>query len=181
MLLLAKFYYDGFNYVFPLDTKRLDRNYDDEDYAYWLKTSAGRFFEINIHKTQEVDGEFTDKGWVKCYKTEQDFFDDEYSIILDLTFEVEEMAIPNDNNKCVIEILKEIAANKHIVSLLDANVIELRTEIYPYADFEGEPIAAKTIHENINAAISFIEEYNEYFAVVFIDGLKDYCLNILDL
>lgn len=36
---------------FELDTERLDRNYDDEDYAYWLvKDKYGYMHEINIYK-----------------------------------------------------------------------------------------------------------------------------------
>ena len=43
--------------VFELDTNELDRNYDDEPYAYWIvKDDFGYMHEINIDK--DDDGNF---------------------------------------------------------------------------------------------------------------------------
>ena len=39
---------------FELDTNKLDRNYDDEDYAYWIvKDKRGYMHEINIYKAPD--------------------------------------------------------------------------------------------------------------------------------
>ena len=47
--------------VFELDTNKLDRNYDDEDYAYWIvKDKRGYMHEININK--DKDGHFLMDG-----------------------------------------------------------------------------------------------------------------------
>lgn len=46
---------------FELDTNKLDRNYDDEDYAYWIvKDKWGYMHEINIYK--DKDGNFLMDG-----------------------------------------------------------------------------------------------------------------------
>ena len=46
---------------FELDTNKLDRNYDDEDYAYWIvKDKRGYMHEININK--DKDGNFLMDG-----------------------------------------------------------------------------------------------------------------------
>ena len=46
---------------FELDTNKLDRNYDDEDYAYWIvKDKRGYMHEINIYKDEK--GEFLMEG-----------------------------------------------------------------------------------------------------------------------
>lgn len=40
--------------VFELDTNELDRNYDDENYAYWIvKDKFGYMHEINIDKDED--------------------------------------------------------------------------------------------------------------------------------
>ena len=54
---------------FELDTNKLDRNYDDEDYAYWIvKDKHGYMHEINIYKDE--DGNFLMDGmdyvWFDC-------------------------------------------------------------------------------------------------------------------
>ena len=54
---------------FELDTNKLDRNYDDEDYAYWIvKDKRGYMHEINIYKDE--DGNFLMDGmdyvWFDC-------------------------------------------------------------------------------------------------------------------
>ena len=52
--------------VFSLDTTRLDRNYSDENYAYWIEQDKfGFFHEVNINKTD--DGEFKSTGIVNTW------------------------------------------------------------------------------------------------------------------
>ena len=61
--------------------------YDDEPYAYWVVVEKNiRFFEVNILKTAEVDGDFTNKGYVKCYDSIDKFDDDEPTETIDVTF-----------------------------------------------------------------------------------------------
>ena len=53
---------DGEVMDFTLSTNQLDRNYDDEDYAYWLvKDKKGYMHEINIYKDSK--GNFTTDGY----------------------------------------------------------------------------------------------------------------------
>mgnify|MGYP003503783913 FL=1 len=53
----AEFSYNGVNYKYTCPYNELDRNYDDEHYAYFLKdipnTQCG-LFEINILKDKET-------------------------------------------------------------------------------------------------------------------------------
>ena len=53
----AEFIYNGVNYKYTCPYNQLDRNYDDENYAYFLKdipnTECG-LFEINILKDKET-------------------------------------------------------------------------------------------------------------------------------
>ena len=57
MKLKMKLYIELELTVFELDTEKLDRNYDDEPYAYWIvKDKHGYIHEININKDE--DGEF---------------------------------------------------------------------------------------------------------------------------
>ena len=53
----AEFIYNGVNYKYTCPYNELDRNYDDEHYAYFLKdipnTQCG-LFEINILKDKET-------------------------------------------------------------------------------------------------------------------------------
>ena len=54
----AEFSYNGVNYKYTCPYNELDRNYDDEHYAYFLKdipnTECG-LFEINILKEKETE------------------------------------------------------------------------------------------------------------------------------
>ena len=70
----------GRMFKFTLDTKDLSRNYDDENYAYWIRCNHGHVFEINIWKSPDKKAcsgwSFTDKGLANCYATHGDFEDD---------------------------------------------------------------------------------------------------------
>ena len=86
MIVTTTFRYGGV-YNFTLDTDNLDRNYNDEPYGYWIvEERYGKLFEINILKTHEVDGDFTNAGYVKCYDNLDDFYDDEPTETIDITF-----------------------------------------------------------------------------------------------
>lgn len=65
----AIFEYDGANYKYTCPYNELDRNYDDENYAYFLKdipnTECG-LFEINILKDKETELMVED-GYVAIY------------------------------------------------------------------------------------------------------------------
>lgn len=41
------------------DTEKIDRNYDDEEYAYWVIEHSGHYYEVNIWKE---DGIFVRTG-----------------------------------------------------------------------------------------------------------------------
>lgn len=65
----ATFEYEGVNYKYTCPYNELDRNYDDEHYAYFLKeipnTQCG-LFEINILKDKETELMIED-GYVAIY------------------------------------------------------------------------------------------------------------------
>ena len=65
----AEFSYNGVNYKYTCPYNELDRNYDDEHYAYFLKdipnTECG-LFEINILKDEETELIIRD-GYVAIY------------------------------------------------------------------------------------------------------------------
>ena len=65
----AEFSYNGVNYKYTCPYNELDRNYDDEHYAYFLKdipnTQCG-LFEINILKDKETELMIKD-GYVAIY------------------------------------------------------------------------------------------------------------------
>ena len=65
----ATFEYNGVNYKYTYPYNELDRNYDDENYAYFLKdipnTECG-LFEINILKDKETELMIED-GYVAIY------------------------------------------------------------------------------------------------------------------
>ena len=65
----AEFIYNGVNYKYTCPYNELDRNYDDEHYAYFLKdipnTECG-LFEINILKEKETELMIKD-GYVAIY------------------------------------------------------------------------------------------------------------------
>lgn len=68
----ANFVYKGKSFQYSRPQYRLDRNYEDEGYAYFVepveKTEDG-FFEINIHKTKEVNGELVEDGYTAVYSS----------------------------------------------------------------------------------------------------------------
>ena len=65
----AEFIYEGVNYKYTCPYNELDRNYDDESYAYFLKsipnTECG-LFEINILKDKETEL-MIEEGYVAAY------------------------------------------------------------------------------------------------------------------
>jgi len=65
---------DSVRYDYALDTEKLDRNYNDEAFGYWIIPLEGEtFFEINILK-ELVDNEWnwSLRGYVAYYEsTEQ--------------------------------------------------------------------------------------------------------------
>ena len=84
----TKFKAFGRAFCFTLNTDNLARDYDDEDFAYWIKYRGGFYFEINIKKELNKEGyfDYTDKGWVKCYETRGNFEDDKYTETHSFTF-----------------------------------------------------------------------------------------------
>lgn len=76
-LLRTRFKAFGRTFQFSLDTKKFSRNYDDEDYSYWIRCNHGYVFEINIWKKPSADSingwAITDKGIVNCYASESNF------------------------------------------------------------------------------------------------------------
>ena len=63
----------GTRYEFMLNTENLDRNYDDENYTYWIVKRNGKYFEINIWK--DDDGRLTGEGVVYGYSSRGSFED----------------------------------------------------------------------------------------------------------
>ena len=65
----AIFEYNGVNYKYTCPYNELDRNYDDEHYAYFLKnipnTECG-LFEINVLKDKETEL-MIEEGYVAAY------------------------------------------------------------------------------------------------------------------
>ena len=65
----ATFEYEGTRYQYTCPYNELDRNYDDEHYAYFLKeipnTECG-LFEINIQKEEKKDL-LIERGYVAIY------------------------------------------------------------------------------------------------------------------
>ncbi len=65
---------DEKEYKLTLDTRLLQRNYDDEDYAYWLEDLGdGRWAEVNIWKE---NGDFTSEGVAYIYEDYGTLVDD---------------------------------------------------------------------------------------------------------
>lgn len=79
MNIQTEFVYNGVNYKFTCPYNEFDRNYDDESYAYFLKsipnTECG-LFEINIIKEEEKNLIIED-GYVAIYSTFEQGFTDE--------------------------------------------------------------------------------------------------------
>ena len=74
MILTTSFEIEGVRHDYKLDTKRLDRNYDDEGYGYWIiPLEEDSYLEVNILK-ELVNGEWSwsYRGYAAYYKnTEQ--------------------------------------------------------------------------------------------------------------
>lgn len=83
MILDTPFIAFGKEYKLALDTKKLDRNYDDEDYAYWIVETNGKIFEINIWK---LNGHFTTSGKVYAFASVGAFEDDDADEELEIKF-----------------------------------------------------------------------------------------------
>lgn len=70
----VKFEYSGKAYEYEREMSKFDRNYDDEDYAYFLEQTAdngGRLFEINLVKND--GGYLTGEGaYVGVYASTDD-------------------------------------------------------------------------------------------------------------
>lgn len=49
----------GETFTATVDTEKIDRNYNDEEYAYWIIEHLGHYYEVNIWKQ---NGVFTNKG-----------------------------------------------------------------------------------------------------------------------
>lgn len=59
---------------FTFDTDKFGRNYDDENYAYWIiRDKLDRIHEVNINK--DGDGNLTPSGYDYVWFTEGDFVD----------------------------------------------------------------------------------------------------------
>ena len=78
----------GETFKVNLDTEKLDRNYDDEDYAYWILEHSGHYFEINVWKENET---FTTEGKAYAYINLESF---EYA------------DLPNEECELVFNIIK---------------------------------------------------------------------------
>lgn len=72
MEIQANFVYKGKLFQYSRPKCNLDRNYEDEGYAYFVepveKTEDG-VFEINIRKTKEVNGELVEDGYTAVYSS----------------------------------------------------------------------------------------------------------------
>ena len=75
----AEFIYGGINYQFTCPYNELDRNYDDESYAYFLEripNTEDGLFEINIIKEEENNMMIED-GYIAIYSSLEQGFTDE--------------------------------------------------------------------------------------------------------
>ncbi|MCQ2319594.1 MAG: hypothetical protein MJZ90_11870 [Bacteroidales bacterium] len=70
MNITAIFNFENKIYKFSRLFEELDRNYDDESYAYfieeWPNTENG-IFEINLFKNNNLEGKIIEKGYVAVY------------------------------------------------------------------------------------------------------------------
>jgi len=82
--------YNGSQFNFNLDTEDFDRNYDDEDYAYWIREAEnGYVFEIDIQKEFGTIDVFILKATIFVYYSLGEFEDDYYSEIIHADFKEE--------------------------------------------------------------------------------------------
>ena len=71
MVVRTAFEMNGVKHDYTLDTNRLDRNYDDEAYGYWIIPLEGEsFLEINILK-ELANGiwNWSQRGYASYYET----------------------------------------------------------------------------------------------------------------
>ena len=76
MKIQANFIFDNVLYSFERSSELLDRNYDDEGYAYFLERipeTEDALFEINIFKNAEVGLEC---GYVSIYSSSEQVMPD---------------------------------------------------------------------------------------------------------
>ncbi len=72
MNIQASFIFDKIPYFFSRPIYSLDRNYDDEGYAYFLESMPNTedgLFEINILKANEDGGNLIEDGYVSVYSS----------------------------------------------------------------------------------------------------------------
>lgn len=72
MIINADFKWNGHDEHLTCDENQLDRNYDDEETAYFIKgLFNGRFFEVNIVRDMDT-GELKEEGYVAYYLSTDD-------------------------------------------------------------------------------------------------------------
>ena len=72
MIIKASFNYNGQHFDYMRPVEELDRNYEDEEFAYFLEripNSGYGLFEINIMK-EHCNGNLKEKGYVSVYSDE---------------------------------------------------------------------------------------------------------------
>lgn len=70
MSIQASFIFDKVPFIFSRPIDSLDRNYDDEGYAYFLEAipnTEDGLFEINVLKDDEDGGNLIEDGYVSVY------------------------------------------------------------------------------------------------------------------
>ncbi|MGM9826506.1 MAG: hypothetical protein ACI3Z8_08750 [Paludibacteraceae bacterium] len=76
----ATFEYEGTRYQFTCPYNKLDRNYDDESYAYFLESipnTEDGLFEINIVKAEETNL-MKEEGYVAVFSAIEESVPDTY-------------------------------------------------------------------------------------------------------
>lgn len=73
MIAKVKFSIKGKDLSYNLDIEKLDRNYDDEKYAYWVVSDDAGVHEVNINKAD--DGSFKSSGTIYTWFTKAKFED----------------------------------------------------------------------------------------------------------
>lgn len=79
MNIIATFNFENRTYRFSRSYKDLDRNYMDEDYAYFFENrpnSTDGYFEINILKNS-TNGNLIEEGYVSVYDDTEQILPDE--------------------------------------------------------------------------------------------------------
>lgn len=73
MILTTTFTAFGKSILLVADTDKIDRNYNDESYAYWVvedQEDPEKVYEVNIWKE---NGEFTTSGMVYAFANRENF------------------------------------------------------------------------------------------------------------